>query len=201
MKNLFEDDTRYSSGYSDGAFRAITPGLAERDVLSALGPPLGETWICERSEQDPDVVMFDANGRVWYVNRSERLQAVALTGTSKENVRTRLGEPTSRAFNYTRDGHGGSYRVRSIQLKGQTGLERNCGPSRSGCETVGVVVPLRSGESVWRRPTQIQDRARRLAGSARSRTSRHASRVPSQRGPAAGNGFARHQRYHSAVQR
>jgi hypothetical protein len=52
-----DEDTEYSRGYSDQAFRTIKVGMTEQEVLAILGPPLEraslggtrETWRWSRS--------------------------------------------------------------------------------------------------------------------------------------------------------
>ena len=55
-----DDETEYGAGYSDEAFAKVTLGMAARDVVSLLGPPLEtrplggarETWRWSRSPND-----------------------------------------------------------------------------------------------------------------------------------------------------
>jgi hypothetical protein len=113
---MYGDDTEYSAGYSEHAFRSLKVGSPEREVDAALGVPLREVWIYERSGTEAVRIMFDEHERV--MNVSESLRAAGtLTGKSKEDVRIRLNQPTRRVLNYTRDRHGGSYRVRTIELE------------------------------------------------------------------------------------
>ncbi len=72
----FEEDTEYAGGYSDDAFRSVRLGMATRDVVALLGPPLEtgalgagrETWRWSRSPGDKSyrvrVVIFDGGRAV-----------------------------------------------------------------------------------------------------------------------------------------
>ena len=47
FSRMFHEDTIYAPGYSDGAFRRVTVGMPQVDVLALLGPPLSEWESCD----------------------------------------------------------------------------------------------------------------------------------------------------------
>jgi hypothetical protein len=116
LARLYGDDTEYSAGYTEHAFRKLKVGTLERDVDAALGSPLREVWIYEESGTEAVRIIFDEHGRVMNVSGSLRA-APTRVGESKEDVRIRMNQPTRRVLSYTRDRQGGSYRVRTIELE------------------------------------------------------------------------------------
>ena len=115
LERLYAEETEYATGYSDQAFRGITPGLTERETLSALGPPLLESWFYEKPNEAAHVIIFDEVGHV-----SPSSQSTRLVGGSKSDVLNVLGEPMMRTLIYSRSRHGGSYRIRSVEFRGSS---------------------------------------------------------------------------------
>ena len=47
FSRLFQEDTVYAPGYSDTAFRKVTVGMSQAEVLALLGPPISEWESCD----------------------------------------------------------------------------------------------------------------------------------------------------------
>ena len=47
FSRMFQEDTVYAPGYSDAAFRKVTVGMSQAEVLALLGPPLNEWESCD----------------------------------------------------------------------------------------------------------------------------------------------------------
>ena len=47
FSRLFQEDTIYAPGYSDTAFRKVTVGMSQAEVLALLGPPISEWEACD----------------------------------------------------------------------------------------------------------------------------------------------------------
>jgi inner membrane protein len=48
---VLREDTAYASGFSERAFRSITPGTSDQEVRRLLGAPLGESWFYAPKDQ------------------------------------------------------------------------------------------------------------------------------------------------------
>ena len=120
LEHIYADDTEYATGYSDQAFRAIARGQTEREIRSALGPPLVESWSYEKPNHEAHVIIFDEAGHVAPSIQSTYPDVKRLVGGAKSDVLNLLGEPTIRTFIYSRSKGGGSYRIRSLEFRGSS---------------------------------------------------------------------------------
>jgi inner membrane protein len=48
---LLREDTAYASGFSEDAFRTVTPGESDQEVRVLLGTPFGENWFYPPEDQ------------------------------------------------------------------------------------------------------------------------------------------------------
>jgi hypothetical protein len=61
---VVSDDTEYAPGYSDSAFRAVHEGMTSEQLMTVLGPPLGEVWMIEPDKSDRCLSVYVENDRV-----------------------------------------------------------------------------------------------------------------------------------------
>ena len=114
---MYGDDTVYSNGFSDAAFRKITRGMAETDVRSSLPTPLGEVWLYEDGHVPPASVSFTRE-HVDHVDAGEHpmLRGIRV-GATKQEVVGQVGLPIEKTFVYSRSRNDRSYHVRVIDFK------------------------------------------------------------------------------------
>jgi outer membrane protein assembly factor BamE (lipoprotein component of BamABCDE complex) len=112
----YEEDTLFSEGYSDSAFRRVYRGMQEAELRALLHTPLGEVWIYSNGSTRMGSVGF-SESTVDYSNISERLPLGSIkVGMKKGDVIRILGEPQRKSFVYSRSRHDQSYRVRTVLL-------------------------------------------------------------------------------------
>lgn len=113
----FDEDTVYAESYSDSAFRRITSGISESQLIELLGPPLGEVWIYGPPGQS-DMVGFSGD-HVDHVHEfagGENNFGKLMEGMSKVEVDKVVGQPLEKSFVYSKSQHDRSYRVRVVIL-------------------------------------------------------------------------------------
>ena len=117
---LFREDTTFSPGYSEAAFRRIAIGQSQALVRDALGPPLLEGWVYGQ-ESAPGacsfVLFYDDVLRI-----ARDAQACAgrgiTVGVAPHAVRSQLGEPSYACYGYSRSPTQSTYRERAICFSG-----------------------------------------------------------------------------------
>lgn len=121
----YEEDTLFSDGYSDSAFRRVYRGMPEAELRALLRTPLGEVWIYSNSSTRIGSVGFSGS-TVDHVHVSERSRArgAVKTGMKMGDVIRILGEPQKKSFVYSRSRHDQSYRIRTVVLARGTVLEK-----------------------------------------------------------------------------
>jgi hypothetical protein len=122
------EDTAYTSGFSERAFRTITPGESDEEVRDLLGAPFGESWFYPPQDEPFQRAMTTSASALdgCRALRSETGLVVAAldlaacrklgieTGTSLIEVERRLGSPRESCWQYSwspRDAH---YRMRIV---------------------------------------------------------------------------------------
>jgi inner membrane protein len=123
------EDTSHASGFSDTAFRTVTPGMPEQDVRGLLGAPHGEDWYYPPRDQ-PALRAADAFAgaisrecvgvRFEYgfaVNAFDEDSCGNLglwAGTSLDDARRLLGPPREACWAYTWSPTGAFHRGRLV---------------------------------------------------------------------------------------
>jgi hypothetical protein len=113
---LLQEDTEYTSGFSEKAFRTIEPGMSEADVKALLGVPFGEVWLytskarygCEGVRFDPEEVVTSG---FWH---EECARAGLKKGMLANDVQRIFGEPREACTRYARSPGDTHYRVRIV---------------------------------------------------------------------------------------
>ena len=126
---IVREDTAYSRGYSEQAFRAIVRGDTQADVLRLLGAPLGQYWFYsppDRTSQSaievaaaafPDqcVTAIFEDGALTSAQAPEPCaQRGVVRGMSTQQVERVLGMPSESCWSYTGSPGGRRHRVRLI---------------------------------------------------------------------------------------
>jgi hypothetical protein len=123
----YSDTTRdYTTGFSEAAFRTITPEQSESKVRDLLGPPFREFWFYTPTDPRPPderpvptqqgclIVRFDA-GIVAMVHHIEACRARGVgIGLSPIDVKTSLGSPSESCWQYSWNRGGATYRERLV---------------------------------------------------------------------------------------
>ncbi len=126
---LSRRDTAYASGFSEKAFRAVTPGESESEVRHLLGAPFRESWFYTPKGQPFKpaisrsaasltqaclIVRFESGG----VARTLALDACTKvgvnTGMSPTEVDRRLGAPPESCLEYSWSPSDAYYRMRVV---------------------------------------------------------------------------------------
>jgi outer membrane protein assembly factor BamE (lipoprotein component of BamABCDE complex) len=113
---LLQEDTEYSSGFSETTFRTIKPGMSESDVKELLGVSFGESWFyTSKARYGCEIVRFDPEDAVIRgVWRDECTQVGLKNGMSVSDVQRLLGQPREACTGYTRSPGDTDYRVRIV---------------------------------------------------------------------------------------
>lgn len=116
----FKEDTLYASGYTDNAFRRITPGIRESEVKEILNTPLDEAWIYKCGPALAGGTVGLSDNLVVHVHRfsgeTTCLKGISAGMTEMELLR-RMGQPIRKSLIYSRSRHDQSYRVRTVTLE------------------------------------------------------------------------------------
>lgn len=126
---LLRENTTFASGFSESAFRRITPGTSDEDVRHLLGPPLEERWIYLPSG-DPSqsaldtaasalpqrclVVGFEGGLVVTTLETAACTQLGVEAGMSAAGVGRLLGPPSESCWRYSRSPENRRYRLRML---------------------------------------------------------------------------------------
>jgi inner membrane protein len=133
LSRLLREDTAYSSGFSEAAFRTITPGQPEADVRRRLGPAREEGWYyfdghaMEMSAASAfagcQAVRFE-NGVASETLRADACRARGVSlGLTLDAVAQRLGPPPEACLSYTWSPSRSHFRQRTIcVLNGKVSL-------------------------------------------------------------------------------
>ena len=113
---VLREDTAYASGFSERAFRTITPGMSEPQVRGLLGAPLRESWFysprgqpfqpamtrsASSFEDECLAISFDA-GAVATALHPEACKRVGIEpGVSVRDVERLLGSPPESCWRYS----------------------------------------------------------------------------------------------------
>jgi inner membrane protein len=113
---VLREDTAYASGFSEKAFRTITPGMSEAQVRRLLGAPIGESWFysprgqpfqpamtrsASSFEDECLAVSFDA-GTVGTALDPDACKKLGIEpGVSLSDVERLLGSPPESCWRYT----------------------------------------------------------------------------------------------------
>jgi inner membrane protein len=124
ISRLLREDTAYSNGFSEAAFRTVAPGQAEADVRRRLGPPREEGWYyfdghaMEMSAAGEfagcQAIRFE-NGVAAETMRADACQARGVSpGLTADAVGRRLGPPPEACLYYTWSPSRSHFRQRTI---------------------------------------------------------------------------------------
>jgi inner membrane protein len=112
---VIREDTEYSSGYKEEAFRIIRPGQSAAEVRKLVGAPFGESWFyadlpnrCPGAHFEDDVVVAPS----W--DECEKIGV--RPGVSRANAERLLGPdpPLDVCWRYTRSPSHRSFRLRMV---------------------------------------------------------------------------------------
>jgi inner membrane protein len=123
------ENTSYASGFSDAAFRSVTPGMSEQDLRSLLGPPHIEDWYYPPRDQ-PTLraeevsvaaipreclgVRFEYGFAVSAIDNDSCGNLGLWIGTTIDAARRLLGPPREACWRYTWSSTGSFHRVRMV---------------------------------------------------------------------------------------
>jgi inner membrane protein len=125
---VLREDTAYTSGFSEGAFRTITPGQSDQEVGRLLGPPFAESWFYPPKDQPTQraittsaasvrgcrAVRLETGVVVAAVDVDECKKVGIQKSTSRIDVERELGSPRESCWRYSwspRDAH---HRMRMV---------------------------------------------------------------------------------------
>jgi inner membrane protein len=125
---LVREDTAYTTGFSEDAFRTIAPGASDQDVRQRLGAPFGESWFYPPKDQPFErasttsassvhgcrAVRFETGVVVTALDLDACKKLGIQTGTSLIDVERWLGAPRESCWAYSwspRDAH---HRMRMV---------------------------------------------------------------------------------------
>ena len=125
---LLREDTAYTVGFSDDAFRAVKHGDSAAEVRRLLGTPAKEIWIYSdnvASETAAETAALATRGTCATVHFHAGQAAATFDseacaqrgirpGMSLADVEHRLGVPRERGWQYTWSAGGGHHRVRIV---------------------------------------------------------------------------------------
>jgi hypothetical protein len=116
----FKEDTLYASGYTDNAFRRITPGVRESEVREILNTPLGEAWTYNCGPMPLSGIVGLSARFVVHVHRFSKetlcLKDIS-AGMTEIDLLRKMGQPIKKLLIYSRSRHDQSYRVRTVTLE------------------------------------------------------------------------------------
>ena len=123
------ENTSYASGFSDAAFRSVTPGMSEPEVRSLLGAPHVEDWYYPPRDQPTlraeEVSVASISRECVGLRFEHRFVASAFDedscgalklwiGTSLDDVRRVLGPPREACWSYSWSPTGAFHRLRMV---------------------------------------------------------------------------------------
>ena len=123
------EDTAYAKGYSEAAFRSITPGASDREVRQLLGAPLSETWFYAPKDQPlrraEEAAAVSIRGECLVLRFESAVVDTALDseacgqrgirkGTAPADVERQLGAPRESCWSYTWSPRNKHHRVRMV---------------------------------------------------------------------------------------
>jgi hypothetical protein len=125
---LLREDTAYTGGFSEAAFRAVKHGDTAGEVRRLLGTPMKEIWIYSahpESEPSIETAALSMRGACATVHFHEGRVAAMFdrevcthrgiqTGMPIADVEQRLGAPPERNWQYTWSARGGHHRTRMV---------------------------------------------------------------------------------------
>jgi inner membrane protein len=126
---VLREDTAYASGFSEKAFRTITPGMSDQEVRRFLGTPIGESWFYSprgqpfqpamtrsaSSFQDECLaVSFDAGAVATALDRDACKRVGIETGMSLRDVERLVGSPPESCWRYSWSPRNRHHRVRMV---------------------------------------------------------------------------------------
>lgn len=126
---VLREDTAYASGFSEKAFRNITPGISDQEVQRVLGAPIGESWFyaprgqpfqpamtrsASASQDECLAVTFDTGAVATASDRDACKKAGIETGMARSDVERLLGSPPESCWRYTWSPRNRRYRMRMV---------------------------------------------------------------------------------------
>jgi inner membrane protein len=122
---VLHEDTAYSSGFSEQAFRTIAAGQSEARVTQLLGVPFGQGWFYFAPESALELGMTEERPgcRVVRFERGAVLEALGAepcreigirNGMTPAAVMERLGPPPEQCWEYSWSPSGGHHRARAV---------------------------------------------------------------------------------------
>ena len=127
---VLREDTAYASGFSEDAFRMITPGTSDDEVRRLLGPPLAENWLYLPRDQPSGpasersasalptnaclAIRFEAGVVVSAQNPRACSDAGIKPGMSQAEIEKRLGSAPERCWQYSWSPAGARFRLRIV---------------------------------------------------------------------------------------
>jgi inner membrane protein len=126
---VLREDTAYANGFSETAFRTITPGMSDQEVRRLLGVPIGESWFYSprgqplqpamttsaSSIQDECLaVSFDAGAVSTALDRDACQKVGIETGMSLSDVERLLGSPPESCWRYSWSPRNRHHRMRMV---------------------------------------------------------------------------------------
>jgi inner membrane protein len=126
---VLREDTAYASGFSEKAFRTITPGMSDRDVRRLLGAAFAETWFYSPEGQPfqpamtrsasslPDgclAITLEAGAVATTFDRDACRKRGVERGQSYADAERVLGAPPESCWRYTRSPGNRHHRLRMV---------------------------------------------------------------------------------------
>jgi inner membrane protein len=129
MGLVLREDTAYATGFSETAFRTITPGMSDQEVRRFLGLPIGESWFYSprgqpfqpamttsaASIQDECLaVSFNAGAVATAIDRDACQKVGIERGMSVSDVERLLGSPPESCWRYSWSPRNRHHRMRMV---------------------------------------------------------------------------------------
>lgn len=126
---VLREDTAYTTGFSEEAFRKIARGDSDDQVRRLLGPPMREDWLYSAGTQSFEpanersveslrgecaLVRFEGGIVASTLDRDACTRRGIQTGMTFADVERRLGPPPERDWIYTWSARGGRHRLRMV---------------------------------------------------------------------------------------
>jgi hypothetical protein len=123
---LLGEDTRYTAGFMEAAFRIITPGRSEREVRDLLGRPFAEFWFYTPADSRPPderpapaqqaclIVRFEGGAVAAVQDIAACRERGVGVGLSPVDVDRQLGSPSESCWQYSWSPGGTTYRQRLV---------------------------------------------------------------------------------------